>query len=573
MSANPGTDRSPIHIIESRLTQLLTLNVREYLRKWLPLSIFIGIVGGIGAIIFQILLDLVWTLCYGQGTVPWFLILLFPAAGGLIVGLIVHRFAPEAAGHGTDSVIDALHHKGGKMRIQVVPVKIIASAITIGTGGSAGREGPIAQIGAGLASWLGTKLKLSRSDLRIFVVSGMAAGFSAIFKAPLGSAIFAMEVPYKNDLETNAVIPSMISSVVAYLTFIPFYGTKPIFNVPASELAISSSNIFFVFLVGILVGVAGIVFVKVFYGARNYFRSLNMPFFLKTGIGGLMVGLIGLALPEVLGLGSDTIQGILSGSYTSITFLLAIVVGKMVATSFSIGSGGSGGVFFPSLLIGGALGGAVASLFGMEYLPLCVLVGMGAMMAGVTKTPVSTSIMITEMVGGYMALIPIMIGSVISYIITGRYTIYEKQIAQKSFSMDVSCLSMVKVSEAMNDRVVTIPFNVSIEEAYRIARDNPHYLYPVVDDNGRILGVAPRERIDDVHQRLPDSSVMEVLQTHFEPLSSDKEVLTAFEIMNNKQISRMIVVDPEDQRRVVGTITRYDILNIMEHLDERHHEY
>jgi CIC family chloride channel protein len=176
-------------------------------------------------------------------------------------------------------------------------------------------------------------------------------------------------------------------------------------------------------------------------------------------------------------------------------------------------------------------------------------------------------------VGGYMALIPIMIGSVISYIITGRYTIYEKQIAQKSFSMDVSCLSMVKVSEAMNDRVITIPFNVSIDEAYRIAMDNPHYLYPVVDDNGRILGVAPRERIDEVHQRLPDSSVMQVLQTHFEPVDSDKEVLTAFEIMNDKQISRMIVVDPEDQRRVVGTITRYDILNIMEHLDERHHEY
>ncbi len=573
MSADPRIDRSPIHIIESRLTQILTLNVREYLKKWLPLSIFIGIVGGFGAIIFQLLLDLIWTLCYGTGTVPWYFILLLPAIGGLIAGMIIHRFAPEAAGHGTDAVIDALHHKAGKMRPRVVPVKVIASAITIGTGGSAGREGPIAQIGAGLASFMGAKLKLSRSDLRIFVVSGMAAGFSAIFKAPLGSAIFAMEVPYKNDLETNAVIPSMISSVVAYLVFIPFYGTAPIFHVPSSELGITTDNFLCIFLVGILVGLAGIVFVKVFYGVRNYFRSINMPFFLKTGIGGLMVGIIGLTLPQVLGLGWNTIQGILDGNFTSVTFLLALVVGKMIATSLSIGSGGSGGVFFPSLLIGGALGGMIATIFGMDYLPLCVLVGMGAMMAGVTKTPVSTSIMITEMVGGYMALIPVMIGSVISYIVTGKHTIYEKQIAQKSFSMDVSSLSMIKVSKAMSKKVVTIPYDASIDDAFHIASENPHYLYPVVDDENRILGVAPRERIEEVHERIPNSSVMEVLQTHYEPLESDRKVLTAFEIMNDKQISRMIVVDPEDTRKVVGTITRYDILKIMEHLDERHHEY
>ncbi|MFP4169426.1 MAG: chloride channel protein [Methanomassiliicoccales archaeon] len=566
-------DRSPIHIIEGRLNQLLTLNIREYLRKWLPLSVFIGIVGGLGAIAFQILLDAVWSLSYESFQVPWYLILLLPAAGGLMVGQIIRRLAPEAAGHGTDSVIDSLHHKGGRMRIGVVPVKVVASALTIGTGGSAGREGPIAQIGAGLASTLGSRLKLSRSDLRIFVVAGMAAGFSAIFKAPLGSAVFAMEVPYKNDMEHNAVIPSMVSSVVAYLVFVPFYGVEPIFEIADAGLSFTVADFPFIFVLGILVGMVGVIFIRLFYFTRDVFYRIRVPFFLRTGLGGLMVGVIGLAVPQVLGLGAETIQLLIDGGISSVLFLLALAVGKMVATSFSIGSGGSGGVFFPSLMIGGAVGGIIGVLFGHANMPLFVVVGMGAMMSGVTKTPVATSIMITEMVGGFIVLIPVMIASVISYILTGRNTIYQMQIAQRSFSLDISTLSMVRVRDVMVKDPTNIPVDATIAEALRAAKDDPHYLYPVVDENYRILGVAPRERIEQVGERLPDSSVMQVMQSHFESISANEEALEAFETMNAKQISRMVVVDPEDPRRVVGIITRFDILNALEHLDERHHEY
>lgn len=569
---NRELDRGPVHLLESRIHRFLTLTVREYLRKWIPLGILIGIIGGLGAIIFQILLEFISSHLSG-GSPAWFLIPTLPALGGILVGVLIERFAPEAAGHGTDSVIDALHHRAGKMRPQVVPVKVVASAITIGTGGSAGREGPIAQIGAGLASFIGTKLRLSRSDLRIFVVSGMAAGFSAIFKAPLGAAVFAMEVPYKNDLEHSAVIPSILSSVVSYLIFVPFYGTEPIFSMANITGEFSVETFPYIFLVGILVGILGVGFVKIFYFTRDYFSSINMPFPLKTGLGGLGVGILGMVLPEIMGLGTDTIEGIIGGSVTSVGILLAIIVGKMVATSFTVASGGSGGVFFPSLMIGGATGALVGCFFDPGFTPLFAVVGMGAMMAGVTKTPVATSIMVTEMVGGYTVLIPVMMASAISYIITGNQTIYEAQIAQRSFSLDISCLGQLKVHDVMRKDVVTIPEDATIGEAYQIAMRSPHYLYPVVTEGGRIVGVAPRERIIDVKERLPTASILEVLQSHYESIPADYEALTAFEIMNEKQISRMLVVDPKDRKKVVGILTRFDILRVLEHMDEHHHEY
>ena len=166
---------------------------------------------------------------YNSFSLPWYLVLFIPAIGGLLAGIIIMRWAPETAGSGLDHIIDAVHHHGGKVRARIVPVKIAASALTIGSGGSSGNEGPISQISGGIASFVGTKLHFSRSDMRILVITGMAAGWSAVFRAPLGSAIFAIEVPYKNDLESNAAIPSIISSVTSYLVFIPFGGAGPLF--------------------------------------------------------------------------------------------------------------------------------------------------------------------------------------------------------------------------------------------------------------------------------------------------------------------------------------------------------
>jgi CIC family chloride channel protein len=572
--ANQGrADINPIHVIERRLKQILTLNIREYLRKWIPLSILIGLVGGVGAIIFQILLEMIWHLSYETYAIPWYLVLFIPAVGGLIVGYVIPRTAPEAVGHGTNDVIEALHHSGGRIRGIVVPVKIVVSAITIGTGGSAGREGPISQIGAGLGSVLGRKLKLSRSDLKVFVIAGMAAGFSAVFKAPLGSAIFAMEIPYKNDLESNAVIPSIIASIVSYLVFIPVYGPGPAFDIPPIDVQLTAELFAITILVGVLAGAVGIIYVKTLTGIEGFFENAKMPLYLKTGAGGLMVGIIGLSLPSVLGLSHGLIEDLLQGVNFTITILIALLIAKIVATSLTVGSGGSGGVFFPSLVIGGTLGAIVGTLLSPQLTPIFVAVGMGSMMAGVTKTPVSSSVLMAEMIGGFIAFIPLAIASVISYIITGKNTIYSSQIAQKSFELDVSNLSKLRIADVMKGEVVTIPEEASIEEAAMVVRRSPHYLYPVVSGEDKIIGVAPRERILDIDTRIPSASILQVLQSHFEPIPADKDSLEAFDIMNEKQISRMIVVDPIEGRRVVGILTRLDLLMALEKLDERHHEF
>ncbi len=552
---------------------MISSNLREYLRKWIPLGIIIGLIGGVGAIAFQLLLDFFWFLSYESYNIPSYLIFLVPALGGLVVGLIIQRFAYETKGLGINQVIDSIHHSGGKIRPIVIPVKVVASALTIGLGGSAGREGPIAQIGAGLASFTGTKLKMTRSDLRIFVISGMAAGFSAIFKAPLGAAVFAMEMPYRNDLESNAVIPSIIASVVSYLVYVPLYGLDPVFSFPQT-LNILSIEVFpYTILVGVITGIVGMVFVKTLHRVRDAFEDMAWPLYLKTGAGGLMVGILGLAVPEVLGLGRGVIQQMITGPQFPLIMLVALLVGKMVATSLTIGSGQSGGIFSSALLMGGVVGGLIGALFGTYLAPALVLVGMGAMMAGVTKTPVSTPIMITEMVGGYFILIPVMIGGAISYMITGDNTLYTSQITRKSFDLDISSLGRVRVEDIMVKDVDTIRKTSSLKEAREMAEGSPHYLYPVVTDDGKIIGVAPRERILEVGERLPKASVLQVLQTHFESIPSDREGLEAFDTMVSKQISRMIVVDPSEPTRVVGIITRADISRILEQLDERHHEF
>lgn len=448
---------------------MISSSLRGYLRKWIPLGIIIGLIGGVGAIAFQLLLDLFWFISYESHDIPSYLLFLVPALGGVLVGLIIQRFAYETKGLGINQVIDAIHHSGGKIRPIVIPVKLVASALTIGMGGSAGREGPIAQIGAGLASLTGTKLKMTRSDLRIFVISGMAAGFSAIFKAPLGAAVFAMEMPYRNDLESNAVIPSIIASVVSYLVYVPLYGLEPVFSFP-QMLNILSVEVFpYTILVGIIAGIVGMIFVKLLHTVRDTFDDMAWPLYLKTGAGGLMVGILGLAVPEVLGLGREAIQQMITGPQFSILILVALLVGKMVATSLTIGSGQSGGLFFSALLMGGVVGGLIGTTFGTHLTPALVLVGMGAMMAGVTKTPVSTPIMITEMVGGYFILIPVMIGGAISYVITGDNTLYTSQITRKSFDLDISSLGRVKVEEIMVEDVVTIQKTSSLKEAREIA--------------------------------------------------------------------------------------------------------
>jgi CIC family chloride channel protein len=549
---------------------IVTEDFRVYLRKWIPLSLMIGAFAGFGALVFQWLLMAVWHLSYDVTELPWYLRLFLPAAGGLLVGIIVSRFSPESGGGGTGYVIEAIHHHGGRVPARSGFFKIITSALTIGSGGSGGREGPIMHIGAAVANFFGRGLGLKRHDLRTFAMAGAAAGLSAVFRAPLGAAIYAIEVPYKNDLESAAVLPSMMASVSSYLIFVSFSSYEPIFSVPDIDMEMDLVIVAGVVVLGLLIGLAGRLFISTMRLTERLTERSSLPLAIKIMYGGLVVGCIGLFVPQVLGLAEREISQLIEGSITSLGLLLLLFIAKMAATSATVGCGGSGGVFFPSLMMGGALGSAFAVALDLGPVPLFAVAGMGAMMAGVSKTPVAASVLMAEVVGGYSVLIPVMLASAISYIVTGDQTLFRNQVARRPFLYDPSTLDGVPVERVMRGHPITLTAGMSVEEARSHTATESHYLYPVVNDSGMVLGVMLRDVLE-THTD-PSTKVGEIMARHFEKVREGCSAYSAFEDMNAKQISRMLVVGHEEGV-LLGTLTRIDIMEYLEHRDEAHYLY
>ncbi len=338
----------------------------------------IGVAAGPGSVLFGWAIDLATELFLGGGGGylppapigegepilramgrPW-LLPVVTALGGLLSGLIVFRFAPEAEGHGTDSAIDAIHHRRGFLRPRVPPVKLVASAITIGSGGSAGREGPAAQISAAVGSLLGQRLRLDVGDRRIAVAAGMGAGIGAIFRAPLGGAVMAAEILYIHDLEVEAIIPGLIASIVGYSVFGSIIGWEPIFGAQPELGFENPLTLVYYAALGVACGLVGLLYARSFYGIAGMFHRLRLPPWLKPALGGLLVGLLGLGIGGAVHTGYGWVQLAMSEELLTLPLwvVLALPFAKIVATSLSLGSGGAGGIFGPGMVIGGMLGAA-----------------------------------------------------------------------------------------------------------------------------------------------------------------------------------------------------------------------
>ena len=336
----------------------------------LLVSAVIGLVGGFVAISFHSLLEYLHHLIIIEWAgidslkdpiIPRYLFWLVPTLGGLVSGILVFKLAPETAGHGTDAMINTFHNKGGKVRKRVPLVKSLTSIFTIASGGSAGYEGPVAQVGSGLGSMLTRLFKLHPKNRRILTLAGTAAGLGAIFKAPLGGALTSVEVLYKEDFETDAFLTSIIASVVGYTTYCTFLGYEPVLSSVPRVVFNDFRHVFFYLLLGVLLAPFSWVYVKVFYSIRNGFRKLSIPQHFHPAIGGLFVGLLFYIEPRIIGGGWSYLLDIFfvdSPSFWFALSLLGLCIFKIVATSFTVGSGGSGGVFGPSLFIGGVIGGA-----------------------------------------------------------------------------------------------------------------------------------------------------------------------------------------------------------------------
>ena len=507
--------------------------LRDSPTRWIAYGILAGLASGLVAVVFFLALETATHLTFGvlagmppsvppgdavlplelpAGTVarPW-LFFLLPVLGGLASGFIVYRFAPEAEGHGTDEMIRAFHHRRGLVPPRVPLVKGIATICTLAGGGSAGKEGPIMQIGGGIGSFLATRLGLSARDRRILLLAGAAGGLGAIFRAPLGAAITAIEVLYQEDFESDALIPCVISSVTAYVLFVMLIGGQRIFAVPPLPLTGLREVPGYLLLALVTVPI-GWGYIRLFYGTRDrVFRRLPIPRPLRPMLGGLGVGLIGLFFPEVYGTGWGYIQKALDGDLL-VTAMAGVLVAKILATSLTIGSGGSGGVFGPTLFIGGMLGGVIGyggALLAPEFFPhpsAFVLVGMASFFAGVASAPIGAMLMVTEMTGGYALLPPLMLVSVISILLMRRLSIYESQVRDRFRSpahvgdLTINVLEEMRVADVFHEtsEVQTVTPATGFEAVRELILGGREATVPVVDGSGRITGLVTAEQLRPV---------------------------------------------------------------------------
>jgi CIC family chloride channel protein len=564
--------------------------------RWILYSALIGVVSGVGAILF----DLAFRVCQwlllvkvghflppasglegGPGfppQIPW----LLPVSlvlGGIISGALVFGLAPEAEGHGTDAVIRAFHHLRGKIRRRVPLVKAIASAFTIGSGGSAGREGPIAQIGAGFGSFLADLLKLRNQDRRIMMMAGVAGGIGSIFRAPLGAALFAAEVLYSEpEFEYLVLLPGLIASITGYCIYCTYAGWGFLFNVPSISFHQPRQLPVYAIL-GLLCALTGVVYPRVFYGVRDrIFRPLPLPAWTKPALGALILGGIALFFPESLGMGYGYIQQAIQGSFT-IRFLLLFAAVKIVATSLTISSGGSGGVFGPSLVIGGALGAAFGRATAL-YLPglapdpvACTMVGMGGFFAGVAKVPFASVIMVVEMTGSYGLLVPSLLVAAIAYLfLPVSIRLYENQIPSRSespanmgsFAVDVLRVTRVRDGwEPSRQAVRTVSRDASLASLMDLASGSSQNLFPVVDDPGNLAGELS---VDDLRRALIGEGgkdllkVKDLMHPVVGPLVPEDDLVTAARLLSQRQTDAVTVVRSRGGGEVLGIFTRRDLI-------------
>jgi CIC family chloride channel protein len=361
--------------------------------------------------------------------------------GGLIVGILTTWIAPEAEGHGTDAVVRSFHREGGILRARLAPLKLLTSAITIGSGGSAGREGPIAMVAAALGSWYAQLTKRDESERRLLLLVGAAAGISAIFRSPIGASLFAVEVLYADmEFEASVLLYATLGAIVAYATAGLLTGFGALFVVPQPIGHLSQPIDYAWYAVlGIAAGLIALLLPVFFYRVRDLFRALPVHSALHPAIGGLVTGLIGMRLPQLLGGGYGWMQRAIDGQL-ALGLLVALVFGKIITLSFTVGSGGSGGVFAPSLYIGAMLGGALAAAAKLPAAAF-VVVGMAAVFAGSAHVPFATMMMVVEMTGGYSLLVPAALAVTLSYLVQTRLSrhlqhrsIYEAQVRSRADS-------------------------------------------------------------------------------------------------------------------------------------------
>ncbi|KPK91703.1 MAG: hypothetical protein AMJ88_12965 [Anaerolineae bacterium SM23_ 63] len=560
-------------------------------------SAIVGIGAGIGAVIFRFLIQVIETVGY-----DWFpsllpglgksYVVLVPAVGGLLVGLLIYFFAREAKGHGVPEVMEAVALRGGRIRPIVAVIKSLASSLSIGSGGSVGREGPIVQIGSALGSSLGQWLNLSNERIRNLVACGAAGGIAATFNAPIAGVIFALEVilgEFSVAYFGTVVISAVLASVIGQAVF----GDMPAFPLPTEYHLNSVWEFTFYPLLGILAALIGSLFVRVLYWSEDRFDEWRaIPEWLKPAIGGALLGGLALfyplvtplkwdRLPQVFNVGYDVIQGTFADEIVlgSVLFLLFL---KLIATTLTLGSGGSGGIFAPSLFMGAMLGAAFGSLMNLLFPSISAppgayaLVGMAALFSASAHAPITAVIILFELTGDYRIILPLMLTVVIATFLSRKLlkgeSIYTLKLTRRGVSLqrgrDVDVMQGVYVQEVMVSEVDTVSYNLSLVDLSETFARTRHHGFPILDDDGRLWGMVTISDLEVVvaknYPRRTPVTEIGTLYSRLVIAYPDETIGDVLRKMGPQGIGRLPVVSRSDPRRLLGLIGRDDIIRAYE---------
>ncbi|MDK2955252.1 MAG: chloride channel protein family [Desulfovibrionales bacterium] len=546
-------------------------------------SLVIGVLAATGAVAFRFLIELFTELFWpGEGHLvarameaPWWLIVLLPTAAGLAVGPVITFYAPEVRGPGVSEVIKAVAHGKSAMRRRVTPVKALVTSLLLGAGASVGREGPIIQIGAAAGSTLASWLRLDSERKRVCLACGAAAGIAATFNAPLAGALFAVEVILL-DIRAAFIANIIVSAISASLFSRLFLGDFPTMDL--THFAISSYWEMLIYLaLGVLAGITAIVFLKALDYSDRLFSRIPIPEWTKPGLGGLCLGVMGLFLPQVLGVGYDTVNLAVADKLV-LSMAVMVLAGKIAATSLCIGSGMSGGVFAPSLVIGSSLGAAVGILAGTFFPELGVvpghyaLAGMGAVVAGSTLAPITAVLTIFELTHSYKIMLPLMLGCISSAAIVRTlfgYSVYEMRLIRQGVDVvrgrDMDVLRDMEVSQVMSRDVPTLSEGAALSEIIQkvLETDYPHFV--VVNRAGELAGVLSARDLAPCLGYAADLEgvvlARDIMIRSVITVTEGADMAGALEMMEEHHVGSLPVMSTTSPKRVVGRLKKDDVLH------------
>ncbi|HEO64951.1 MAG TPA: CBS domain-containing protein [Spirochaetes bacterium] len=545
------------------------------------LAVIIGVLGGLGALGVRLLIQFFTDISFGgeeiikaSEGIPWYQIIITLAIGGAIIGPIIYFFAKEAKGHGVPEVMESIAKRDGMIRPRVVLVKALASSICIGTGGSTGREGPIVQIGASIGSAIGQILKLPSNKLKTLVACGAAAGIAATFNAPIAGALFAVEI-ILGDFGVAQFSPIVISSVIATVVSRHFLGDFPTFEVLPYELK-SAWELIPYALLGLLGGAAGVLFIKVLYGLEDFFDGIRIPDYVKPAIGGALVGLVAIAFPEVLGIGHEAVNHALHGGLVWY-IMAAMVLIKILGTSLTLGSGGSGGIFAPSLFIGAMLGGAFGTGVHALFPGITAssgtysLVAMGTVVASATQAPITAILIIFELTNDYNIILPLMVACITSTLFARKLkkeSIYTLKLLRKGINIEagreIDVLKDIKTKSVMEHNKAVILSSMKLEEILNIVVNTAHTCFVVIDPESNLLGSFTLHDFKQIlidYEDLKDVLIATDMVKYDMIFVKEEDNLNYVMSQFGKGNTDELPVLDQDEKRVIGVIWKNDVIN------------